>query len=44
MNDVEKDDFDEDLIKEEELDEVYDWSIIVDEGKKTLVEAIDFLL
>jgi len=24
MNDVEKDDFDEDLIKEEELDEVYD--------------------
>ena len=27
MNDVERDDFDEDLIKEEELDEVYDWSI-----------------
>jgi len=24
LNDVEKDDFDEDLIREEELDEVYD--------------------
>ena len=28
LNDIEKDDFDEELIKEEELDEVYDWIII----------------